>query len=422
MINPKSLSQFEWLERNQLVKPIYRDYSFGNIAATIFYLLAKEKIGNLLPKDCFFDGVYPHPKKIVLFLIDGFGFDSWQKNYKKFKLLRKTTEKGIVTPISALFPSTTAASVTTLNLGVLPSQHALYEWTLYIEKYSETIQTLIFSPLGEKKVDECFKKGYNPKHLLKLNVSLYQRLGRLGVKSYWFNHQDYSHSAYTKLFKESVVTFSFSKTAEGLVNLRNLIEENKEPMLINFYYGDIDSVGHKYGPNSPQHQGQVAEFWLTLEYVFANFKKEKDTLFLFTADHGQTCCHPKNTFYLNLEIPQIKDFLKKTKKGKIIYPNGSPRDVFLHVKENKTEKLLKTLQKKLKEKALVMTTKEALALGLFGPPPFDDEFLKRLGQILILPYRNNYVWWYEKDKLESKYFGHHGGLTQEEIATVFAIF
>jgi len=53
---------------------------------------------------------------------------------------------------------------------------------------------------------------------------------------------------------------------------------------------------------------------------------------------------------LNLEIPEIKNYLAKDKKGNIIYPNGSVRDVFLHVekgkeKEVKVEERLKDMWK-----------------------------------------------------------------------------
>jgi len=422
MINKKPLSKFQWLEEDKLMKPIYDDYSFGNIPSTIFYLLTKEKIGNILPEDCFISNRYLHPKKTVLFFLDSFGFYSFERYTKKFKAVKKIASEGIITPISSLFPSTTAASVTTLNLGVLPSQHALFEWNLYIEEYDEVIQTLPFSPLGDKSVDGCLKLGYDPKYLLNSHKTLYQKLKEFGIESYFFAHRDYANSSYNKIISQEATIVSFSKLAEGLINLREIIKNNGKKTFINFYLGDIDSIGHQYGPGSQQHDAQIAEFWLVFDYIFAKFKKKDDILFLFTADHGQVWIDPKKTFYLNLEIPEIIDSLKLNKKGKIIYPNGSPRDVFLHVKEDKIEELVGILEKRLRGKAKVMLTKEALKIGVFGKPPFSPEFIKRLGQILILPYQNNYVWWYEKGKLESKYFGHHGGLTEEEMKTVFAAF
>src|SRR5215469_11110953 len=73
MINDGPLRRFDPLA-NDLVKPFYADYTFGNIANTIHYLLAGEHLGPLLPPDCF-GGQYPHPNKVVLLFIDSFGWE-----------------------------------------------------------------------------------------------------------------------------------------------------------------------------------------------------------------------------------------------------------------------------------------------------------------------------------------------------------
>jgi hypothetical protein len=41
-----------------------------------------------------------------------------------------------------------------------------------------------------------------------------------------------------------------------------------------------------------------------------------------------------------------------------------------------------------------------------------------VGNLVILPYRYESVWWYEKDKFEMKFRGHHGGLTPQEMETI----
>src|SRR3989338_1003492 len=122
MINRKPLELFTTFENGKFFRPRYVDYSFGNLAPTIEYLLTGEKTGNLLPTDCFKDSRYPKPKKVVLILLDSFGFKSWERYRKKIKVLNKIINKGLITPLSALFPPTTASSVTSLCLGNLPSQ------------------------------------------------------------------------------------------------------------------------------------------------------------------------------------------------------------------------------------------------------------------------------------------------------------
>lgn len=420
MINSRPLQLFKEFAGGQLVKPRYEDYSFANLVPTIYYLLTGKKIGPLLPKDCF-GKTYPHPQKLVLFFIDAFGFYSWQRYAKKFRALDRITSQGVVTPISALFPSTTASAVSTINLGVLPSRHALYEWNLYIEDYGEVIQTLPFCQLGKHPADQCLELGYDPKKLLDYQETFYQKLKVENIKSQQHVRKGIAESANNKLTSKEAGLAPFKTLAEGLTNLRNQLERVEVPTYFYFYWADIDSVLHRYGPETPQTEAEIANFWLTFEYVFGSFIKQDDTLFLFTADHGQVAADPTKTYYLNQKIPKIGKLLKKDKNGQT-YPSGSARDVFLRVAEGRVEQAYRLLTRELNGTAEVMLIKDALQAGFFGPPPYGKEFLGRLGEILILPYGGKYVWWYEKDKMESKHLASHGGLTREEVTSVLGAF
>jgi hypothetical protein len=52
--------------------------------------------------------------------------------------------------------------------------------------------------------------------------------------------------------------------------------------------------------------------------------------------------------------------------------------------------------------------------GYFGPV-LSPRFCARAGDLVILPYRYESVWWYEKNKYAQRYYGHHGGLTVQEM-------
>ena len=57
------------------------------------------------------------------------------------------------------------------------------------------------------------------------------------------------------------------------------------------------------------------------------------TLFLMTADHGQTHTDPATTIYLNREIPAMARYVKTNRKGQFMVPGGSARDLFLYIKD-----------------------------------------------------------------------------------------
>src|SRR5262245_11800276 len=199
MINDAPLARFQPFGP-ALLKPIYADYSFGNIPNTLHYLLTGETLGPLLPEDCF-GGAYPSPRpeKVVLFFIDAFGWKFWQEHHERFPAMRRVTEDGVLTPISALFPSTTAGSVSTLNMGVLPAVHGVYEWNVYIPEYGETIQTLPFRPLGNDPAGTGIARGFDPGRLLAVSETMHQRLGSHGVRSIQFANASYADGVYNRI-------------------------------------------------------------------------------------------------------------------------------------------------------------------------------------------------------------------------------
>jgi hypothetical protein len=72
------------------------------------------------------------------------------------------------------------------------------------------------------------------------------------------------------------------------------------------------------------------------------------------------------------------------------------------------------LASRLAGQAEVRRVADLVTQGYFGPK-IAPEFLRRAGDLVILPYAGESVWWYEKDHYEQKFRGHHGGLTPQEM-------
>jgi predicted AlkP superfamily pyrophosphatase or phosphodiesterase len=418
MINDRSLARFEPLG-SKLLKPIYADYSFGNIANTVHFLLTGERLGNLLPEDCF-GGPYPKPQKVVLFLLDAFGWQSWQRYGDQFAATRRVMQDGVLTPISALFPSTTSASVSTMNLGVLPAKHALYEWQAYIPEYGEVIYTLPFMPIGSNIRDSCKAEGHDPAKLLAVHETVYQRLAPHGVKSYQVMERALTSSSYNTIASQGATMVPYTTLAEGMLKLRQAVEASQDKSYFYFYWPSIDSITHKYGPGSDFQAAEAAAYWQTFEAILSGMQSP-DTLFLFIADHDQVGGKPEDTIYINRQLPQLADILPISPTGRTIYPNGSPRDLFLHVKPERRAEALGLLQQNYSGIAEIMTVDDALALGLFGPEPISDILRPRLGDILILPHDGQFISWWQTDLMENHKTGAHGGLAAAELITVFGV-
>jgi hypothetical protein len=75
------------------------------------------------------------------------------------------------------------------------------------------------------------------------------------------------------------------------------------------------------------------------------------------------------------------------------------------------------LSRRLEGRADVIKVDSLIEDGYFGNE-ISSRFRERVGNLVILPYRYESVWWYEKNKFEQRFYGHHGGLTPQEIETV----
>jgi hypothetical protein len=148
------------------------------------------------------------------------------------------------------------------------------------------------------------------------------------------------------------------------------------------------------------------------------FPGKKRILFLMTADHGQCEIDPKTTVYLNTNahFSGIERFLRTNRKGQLLVPAGSPRDLFLYVSADLLDETQSFLASRLAGKADVVKTEDLIEQVYFGPD-VSSRLRERVGNLVILPYRYESVWWYEKGKHEQRFLGHHGGLTPQEMET-----
>ena len=248
----------------------------------------------------------------------------------------------------------------------------------------------------------------------------YPELRKMGVKPFVFGIRDYTPSTYSSAVMSGAELRSFKTLSEALINLGLLLEEQTGPAYFYLYFDRIDMLAHDYGPAAPQTEAEIQTFLLMMEYYFERvFKGKKRVLFLMTADHGQVDVSPQTTIYLNIhhDFAGTERFLKTNRKGQLLVPAGSPRDMFLYIKEDLLNEAQSFLAPRLEGQADVVKTEFLIEQGYFGAE-VSSRFRERAGNLVILPYRNEAVWWYEKGKFEQRFYGHHGGLTPEEMETV----
>ena len=355
---------------------------------------------------------------VVLFLVDGFGWRFFER-FQDATFLKRIAKQGRVEKLISQFPSTTAAHLTTIHTGWNVGQSGVYEWIYYEPQLDALIAPLLFSYAGSYYRNDLSSTGIHPPLLYPRGL-FYPELKKQGVNPYVFGMREYTPSTYSNVVMAGADINPYKTLAESFVNLGMLLKEQTAPAYVHLYFDKIDSIAHSYGPTAPQTEAEIETFLLILEYYFERiFKGQKRILFLMTADHGQVEVDPETTIYLNREprFSGIDRFLKTNRRGQLLVPAGSARDMFLYIKDDLIDEAQSFLAPRLDGKADVMRTETLIENGYFGPE-VSSRFRERVGNLVILPYRYESVWWYEKDKFEQQFYGHHGGLTPQEMETV----
>jgi hypothetical protein len=143
------------------------------------------------------------------------------------------------------------------------------------------------------------------------------------------------------------------------------------------------------------------------------------TLLLMTADHGQVEVSLERMICLDRDLPEIKRHVKVNRHGKLLAPAGAPRDMFLHIRDGHIDEVLALLESYLEGKGRVFPTRDLIDEGFFGPGPPSEMFMRRVGDVAVLPYEGEQIWWWgERGEYVLPFKGHHGGLTPQEMETV----
>ncbi len=386
---------------HNFIKPRYDEGGFAGIPARI--------------ENVFASGNYD---AVVLFLIDGLGWRFFER-FQDAPFLKRIAQQGKIEKITSQFPSTTAAHITTIHTGLPVGMSGIYEWYYYEPQVDQIIAPLLFSLSGTKERDTLKPIGVKPASIYPRGL-LYPALKKRGVDSFLFGMRDYTPSTYSSVIMAGLEQYAFKTLSEALVNLNQLLERQTDPTYVHLYFDKIDSLAHEYGPNAPQVETEIETFLLMMEHYFERiFRTKKRVLFLMTADHGQVEVDPQTTIYLNrdMRFSGIERFLKTNRYQQLLVPAGSARDMFLHIQDNLLDEAQAFLMPRLEGKADVVKTEFLIDEGYFGPE-VSTRFRERVGNLVILPYRYESVWWYEKDKFEQRFYGHHGGLTPQEMESV----
>ena len=406
-----------------VIHPCYASYCLSKLPSAILALLGvpqpEHPLAHILRQAAAQQG---SPRKVILLVIDGFGWHQWRRHAEHYDFFARLTERGTLAPITTVFPSTTAAALTTIHSGLTPQEHGLPEWFVYFDELDSIVATLPFTALGAKGGDRLLEAGVKPTILFD-GTTIYQTLAKAQVPSFTFARAAYARSAYSCLVHKGSQTISYINASDLLVNVRQKLLEVSGPAYFYVYWDAVDAIAHTYGPHTEQYHAELAGFSYLLRQELiekVDARVAEEVMLIVTADHGHLNVAPKAALYLQ-RYPTLVRSLQHSPAGKAMLPWGSPRDLFLCVQEERLPEVATWLRKRLRDYATVLMIDDALQQGLFGLGKLHKRFKSRVGNLLILPHREHLIWY---EHLKGKRFdllGMHGGLTVDEMLIPLAM-
>jgi hypothetical protein len=394
----------------EFLPPDYNGGSIANVPATIAALLQVPFTGLPPLRRPLWQPLGEDIRRVVVITLDALGQNLLDKEAEQLApYLAETAVRGQLTSI---FPSTTVAALSSLWTGSAPAQHGLAALYLLFPEYGTIGQMLNFSPVFGKYPDALVKAGLKPEEYLQ-TPGLAQQLAAGGIPTYAFKGAAIVKSALSLMHGRGVAdSVGVWSMADMMVEVGRLLEDKAgESLFVSAYWPSIDTISHMRGWNGPQTAAECHMLWQQIHHTLCHKLSpaaRRHTALVVVADHGQTLCPPARYIHLT-DHPELNEML-------LMRPAGEPRVAYLYAKQGRVKDVVDYVNENLSQAVMALPSPQAVAAGLFGPPPYAAQLDNRLGDVILIM-RHNYLFVHPEDKeLIERLYGWHGGMTHAEMS------
>jgi len=387
--------------------------SFLNLPGSFEYLLTGSTPRKRLPDDLLPPAGQP-VKNIILILIDGWG---WKKAFDRSlpfvsRIAREPSTQ--IHQIDSGFPTTTAAMLPSLYTGQPPASHGYVEWRHY-EQGVGMINILpwrLESDHGQRET--LARRGIDPETVLRKGA-FFKELKAKGVTGHLVQPDELENSTFNRFIvpPEDATTSYYSNLRRGLDDVTSALALPGERKLVILYAMKYDHICHLLGPESAGAKEALAESLNTLDDWYLTVAgQHPGTLLTVTADHGQIHVPLTQWFSLPERAPLLGKYLRRDAAGQFIPMAGSARDRFAYLQPGTETEAQQAVSRQLERLADVQLVRDMVTRGYYNTAPPSEAFLRRMGDLCILPHTGCITGW---DGSVGKDLGHHGGLSEDEV-------
>ena len=396
---------------------LYPDYAGGsilNLPASICRWLDVPELGAQRLRNELIAPFERSYRRVILILVDALALHRLQRWMEdgSTPVWARLAQQGQLAALTSVTPSTTSSALTSLWTGRSPAEHGVVGYELWLKEYGIVANMILHAPINyQNDVGSLSKAGFKPEAYLP-SATLGTHLAAHGVRSYALQHQSIIRSGLSQMFFKDVDVQGFTTASELWINLRQIVERKPlERQYFWVYTGEVDRFSHLYHPDDERTAAEFAAFSLGFERLFLDRLSpaaRKDTLVLFTADHGMIATH-KDPCYDLANHPGLTSLLH-------MMPTGEHRLMYLFIRPGQAEAVSNYYAQTWPGQFAFMDPAQAVAAGLFGPGQAHPRLFDRLGDVIVAARERAYLWWADKENI---LVGRHGGLGAEEMIVPF---
>ena len=338
-------------------------------------------------------------RHVVLLVIDGLGHDYL---IGRDSVLRRHLHS----PLTSVFPSTTASAIPTFLTGLAPQQHGLTGWHMYFREIGAIAAPLPFRVrAGRHSLREA---GVTPASLFGLTPLF----DRLPLPSHVVSPRQIVHSDFNVALSGRATRHGYETLDEMFAQITGLLRIEAPRSYIHAYWPQLDSLAHEFGI----HSAEVADAFAALDAGFARLVEvahQTGSRVIVTADHGFIDTSAEQTIDLD-DHPALRDTL-------VLPLCGEPRMAYAYVRSGREAQFEAYVREALADRVHLFRSEAIVQQGWLGPGTAHPALRDRLGDYVLVPRGRAILRDWLRGEPRHTHIGVHGGLSAAEMIVPLVI-
>ena len=301
-------------------------------------------------------------------------------------------------PLTAGFPATTVASISSLATGLPPGQHGLVGYTIALPGQSRAFNVLTWSLYGVgprvSLLDQFVPERVQPE------VTMTERLVASGVRVTRIGPPIHDGSGLTRAVWRGG-EFRAADSLDGVI-AQCLGALGPEPSFAYAYHPKLDTAGHIHGVASQEWRDELRSIDRSLASMAERLPP--GSLLVVTGDHGMVDLAADRRLDV-ADLPELREGVRLLA--------GEARARYVYTEPGAEKDVLDAWRSRLGNQMWIWSRQEAIDTGAFGPV-VTTAAAERIGDVVAAAHSAVGIVEREVDPAQARIVGHHGSFTSAE--------